>query len=799
MLKIFLPLYLLFSIPAFADVLDEQKPKDMESKMWLSFKSTYNEVILNPTPVGLGEAGGFYGASVAIDGNRALIGAPSTLNSGAVFVLEFDGINWNRTAILKPLTFYSNGFGSSVSLSGNLALVGNPNDGDNGMFSGAAHIYEWDGIEWVETKLIASDGSENQAFGYSVSIDNNRAIIGALYGHEADDYTGSAYIYESNGINWLETKISPSDGNFFDQFGSSVSIDGDRVLIGAKENQNQNIYTGSAYVYDWDGNDWIETKLTASDGVDFDSFGFSVSLEDDTVIVGAAGDDDNGDDSGAIYIYQWNGVTWQESKLIASDGAAGDVFGEAAIKNGRIVVGAPGDDDNGNNSGSTYIYDWNGNNWLETKLTASEGAQSDQFGSSTALFGDFVFVGVPRDDGELVNSGSAYLYQWNGLNWDENKSSLAPGSAGDQFGHSVSYSDNRVLVGAPYDYENGMVTGSAYIFEWNDPQWVTTKIIPSSVDQYSDFGYAVSIDGDRAVIGAQYDSGNSSDSGAVFVYDWDGNNWVETKIYASDGASENAFGRSLQLEGSRIIVGSPFDDDNGNNSGSVYIFDWDGNNWIESKLTASDGANSDQFGLSVSISGNQVLVGAPGSATIGATYLFDWDGLKWNELKIEPGDITGSGSFGDSVSLSDDRFVVGAPEGFDNGNYSGSAYIYDRDGANWVETKLNSTNISAYNEFGRSVSIDEDKVVIGNPVDSNDGNNFFGSAFVYDWNGSSWSETKLIPNNSTNYDGFGSAVYNTENIILVGAKYGQNNLSSTGLLFIYQAPDVIFKNGFENP
>lgn len=135
-------------------------------------------------------------------------------------------------------------------------------------------------------------------------------------------------------------------------------IEGDRAIVGAMGDDDNGIGSGSVYIFDWDGSNWIETKLLASDGAAHDRFGSSVSLKQDRVIVGAHQDDDNGFDSGSAYIFEWDGINWVENKLTASDGSAQDKFGQnVTIGENFAVAGSPQDDDNGSGSGSTYLFD----------------------------------------------------------------------------------------------------------------------------------------------------------------------------------------------------------------------------------------------------------------------------------------------------------------------------------------------------------------------------------------------------------------------------------------------------------
>ena len=159
-------------------------------------------------------------------------------------------------------------------------------------------------------------------------------------------------------------KLLASDGSGFDHFGNSVAVDGDTVVVGARFGDGVSTDTGSAYVFRWNGTDWAEHKLTASDGAGSDWFGASVAVDGDTVVVGAYLDDDDGSSSGSAYVFRWNGTGWAEHKLTASDGAQNDWFGASvAVDGDTVVVGAWGDDDDGSSSGSAYVFRPDGTDW----------------------------------------------------------------------------------------------------------------------------------------------------------------------------------------------------------------------------------------------------------------------------------------------------------------------------------------------------------------------------------------------------------------------------------------------------
>ena len=366
-------------------------------------------------------------------------------------------------------------------------------------------------------KLLASDGATNDYFGYSVSIssDGNTAIVGA---HVDDSSRGSAYIYTRSGSTWTQqTKLLASDGTVSDYFGVSVSIssDGNTAIVGAHVDDSSR---GSAYIYTRSGSTWTQqTKLLASDGTASDNFGISVSISSDgnTAIVGARGD---GSSRGSAYIYTRSGSTWtQQTKLIASDGSSGDYFGWSVSMSGdgnTAIVGAYRDDDY---RGSAYIYTRSGSTWTQqTKLIASDGSTSDNFGRSVSISsdGNTAIVGAYGDD----SRGSAYIYTRSGSTWTQQTKLIASdGSSGDYFGWSVSMSSdgNTAIVGA---YRDDSSRGSAYIYTRSGSTWTQqTKLIASDGSSGGYFGWSVSMssDGNTAIVGAYTDDSNR---GTAYIY-----------------------------------------------------------------------------------------------------------------------------------------------------------------------------------------------------------------------------------------------------------------------------------------
>jgi hypothetical protein len=274
--------------------------------------------------------------------------------------------------------------------------------------------------------LLASDGASYDEFGISVSVSGDVALVGA---HKDDDRgydSGSVYIFRWNGSAWVEEqKLLVFDGASYDMFGTSVSVSQDVAVVGAWGDDDRGSDSGSAYIFRWSGSDWVqEQKLLASDVGSYDEFGNCVSISGDVALVGAHNDDDRGSNSGSAYIFRWNGISWdQEQKLLSSDGEANDVFGRSLSVSADVaLLGAYGRDDQGSDSGSAYLFRWDGSAWVEEqKLLSSDGAKGEVFGDAVSVSGDVALVGAWGNNDQGSNSGSVYVFDnriWGDLNGD---------------------------------------------------------------------------------------------------------------------------------------------------------------------------------------------------------------------------------------------------------------------------------------------------------------------------------------------------------------------------------------------
>ena len=373
-------------------------------------------------------------------------------------------------------------FGIAVGISDETAVVGAFWDDQNAADAGAAYIFDLDGENWVQgQKLIASDGAPNNWFGYTIAAQGDTAIIGALqHDHDGESGNGPVYMFrrERGAGAWVEVQeVMPSDGAPGDGFSFSFGVSGDIVVVGAPAHDDNGTNAGAAYVFRFDGSQWLEEQeLLASDPTFSDSFGLSVAVSADLVVIGAHGDDGVDPespicDSGAAYVFRFDKEAdiWQEEmKLTASDAACSDRFGSAVSISGEAaLIGARLHNDNGFSSGAAYVYrfDPRTSQWVqEQKLLASDGVGGDQFGRALAMDGDMAVVGAWKADPINSNSGAAYVFRRNAEGvWTEQCKLLPQPNAWTQrFGWSVDIDGPRVIIGADGEDQQH---GAAYIFD----------------------------------------------------------------------------------------------------------------------------------------------------------------------------------------------------------------------------------------------------------------------------------------------------------------------------------------------
>jgi hypothetical protein len=809
---------------------------------------------------------GAYGedsAATGVNGNQA---DNSATNPGAVYVFVRTGTTWTQQAYLKASNpGDSDWFGSSLALSRDTLVVGayqegsaasgvNGNQADNSAAnSGAAYVFVRNGTAWSQQAYLkASNTSADDYFGFSVAIDDDTIVVGAygedssatgVNGNQADNgaiNSGAAYVFERTGTTWSQQAyLKASNTGVADYFGYCVAVDGHTVVVGAMAedsgatgvNGNQaddsSSASGAVYVFTSGGGWSQQAYLKASNTGAGDFFGRSLALDDETLVVGAQGEDsgapgingNQGDNSasnaGAAYVFVRSlGYVWsQQAYLKASNPEATDAFGvDVAIDCGTIVVGAAGEDSgavgvNGNQadnsvaqSGAAYVFVRNVTSWSQLAyLKASNPAADDWFGLRVAVAGDTVVVGAYGEDSSAV-----------GVNGNQ--------------------TDNGAPdAGAAYTFDLGLQTISSLA--------ARAYLKASNTDAGDGFGRAVAAAGDTVVVSAWAEASNAggingnqtnnglSQAGAVYVFVRSGTTWTQQAyLKPSNPDALDKFGTSVAISGDTIVVGAPdersgatgVNGNQGDNSlayaGAAYVFVRTGTTWTQQAyLKASNTGGYDRFGYSVGISGDTIVVGAfweRSSATgvngnqaddsapdAGAAYVFVRNGTIWSQQAYLKASNTEAGDgFGWAVAVHGDTIAVGAYQedsnaGGVNGNgadnsapQSGAAYVFVRNGAAWSQQAyLKASNTNADDAFGAAVALHADTVVVGawgedsaaTGVNGNQSDNSMthsGAGYVFVRTGATWTQQAYLKASNTGFsDWFGTAVAISGDSILVGA------------------------------
>ncbi len=381
-----------------------------------------------------------------------------------------------------------------------------------------------------QSKLTANDGAADDEFGYAVAINGDTAIIGAPFNDGAITNRGAAYIFVKAGAGWVQqAKLVAPDAAAEDQFGRSVAISGNTAVIGVPFSDISGVINaGSVYVFVRSGTVWnFQQKLTvpAGDLGANDGFGAAVTIDGDYLAAGCPLDDEFGSDRGAAYTFLRTGTVWnQQAKLIAPDGVANDQFGTSISLSGNTaLVGSPLSDlgPGADDRGAAYTFLRTGTAWNpEFKMTPNVGGINDRFGTSVAINGDTAVVGAPLLDAGFTDAGGAYTFQRSGLNWQFQQRLLAgDGNQDDQFGQAVSLSGNKIVVGAYLDdFPTTTNQGSTYVFMFGAGGWqLTDKLVANDGASGDHFGFSTAISGQDVISGARFNDVLSvSNQGAAY-------------------------------------------------------------------------------------------------------------------------------------------------------------------------------------------------------------------------------------------------------------------------------------------
>ena len=370
-----------------------------------------------------------------------------------------------------------------------------------------------------------------------------------------------------------EVKLLAPDGATFDFFGIPVAVDGDLVISGAASDDDAGSRSGSVYVFRRDGDDWSdEAKLTADDAGASDQLGFWVDTVGGLVVAGAVGDDDAAANSGAAYVFEYDGADWsQTAKLKASDPSFRAGFGARVATDGnRLVVSASLESSTHFRGGAVYVFRRDGAVWSEeAKLVPNDIVTDLRFGSDQVdVQGDTVIVGASRADG----GGAIYVFEHDIEDgWTQTAKLTGDDTAsGDGFGTTAAISGDTIVAGAPFDDDVFDNSGSAYVFERGGDGWEQTAKLHASDKRAGAFFGRASIEGGVIAVGAS----SAAPGGAVYLFVERGRAWAGPyKITPSDTDGQLQFGRTNGISGGLLVAGAHLDDDVAVNAGAAYVYD----------------------------------------------------------------------------------------------------------------------------------------------------------------------------------------------------------------------------------
>jgi hypothetical protein len=745
------------------------------------------------------------GNSVAIDGDYAVVGAfekdiEGVSDAGAAYIFKKDGNAWIQQAMLIGAKQIYGYFGCSVAIHGDYVVIGASGED---AYHGRVYIYQRKETAWLLQQVLEKeDAVAWDRFGASVSISGDHIIVGAPlddWSNDPDDGSsrsqdqGAVYVYKLEGENWeKEAKLLAYDGKKLDNFGQHVAIFEDYIIV-----LGYNLPCG--YVFKKTENQWAQmAKLILPEG----DIAFSVALNGHTAVIGAPGHEIDNYLCGAVYVYLMENDKWRlDSLLLAGYGNSYDhldsnlQFGDSVdIKGDYMIISAWGDE---HSKGSAYLFGKQGTKWVQKeKLTASDGSNYCEFGKSVSLSGSGAIIGSPRHElGEAIGIGAAYIYE----NFDYTKEipylSVSPpfvevaasegtfeidvkniGTAGLEWSAESNINWLEIVQGksglndgnvtVKYSGNTGCIrSGTITLYapdSPNDKQIVQVRQVDGTgydmvkINVKPDwFGSPVAIDipyaaiaSDDGVIIYKLDKGiwrlqttiptetlvysldvlddymilgnNTAQrfTGAANVYKREGDNWnLKTTLYPDDGKQEYYFGSSVSMSGDYAVIGAPLAKPYDVEQGAAYIFKREGDKWVQKeKLYDDQGSLDDHFGYSVSISGDRVIVGAyndrscPGAyCPTGSAFVYKNKNDVWSlERKIKaPYMLADLDWFGYSVSINENRAIIGQPYGqTEFGSEAGLVHMYSSDD-NWNTPYTMILADGSRDHFGLRISLSE--------------------------------------------------------------------------------------------
>lgn len=695
--------------------------------------------------------------SYVITGSIDVIPGPNT-SPTHVKVYEKNNGNWVQkgSTIFAPYV-YAN-FGSDVEISdnGNTIMI---TDLDK------IFIYAWQSNDWVlQEEIVSSSGLVNQSITLSgngewaafarygsnqvtvefYNLSNNTWSYHSNYtfsGAQEDwsicslNFTangdrivigtpwvgtqGRIAVLHRNGTNW-NPQGSPVFGAVNEGLGFEACISDDGTKIAATTMRDFPL-AQSVFVFEWNGNTWLQkgNEITDAALVDDRFLGSSLDLSADgfRLATGYAFHDAAGSQlNGKVAVFDYDGNNWSNTFEIVGDDYLDRIGVDVVLANNGNSVATKGSNYAFEGLVSVYGMTTNCNSFIRVESEMYGETNNDNYGTDVALSGngEIMAVGTPLDDTNGYSSGSVSIYKRNGITWEQLGNTLNGDASYDYSGSAVSlsYDGNVLAIGAKYNDSNGSNSGQVKVFEYSGGSWnqLGSDLIGWSASDYFGEDLALSPNGKQLIVGASANDKGGTNAGMAVVYGWNGSSWLQEgdAIYGEN--TYDKFGTAVDISGvNTIVVGAPYNDNGGTNSGSVSTYALQGNKWQLLDYPISGTGNYDQFGRAVAISDNGYFIVAGSWANDNGAYnggnaiAYQWSGSSWNQHGASIDGTYNNGRLGAAVSINEDgdKVVVGAFRS----QSTGKVIFCDYSNGSWIPRAAGTFGNANNDQYGYAVAM----------------------------------------------------------------------------------------------
>ncbi len=641
-------------------------------------------------------------------------------------------------------------FGDSLAVSGDWMVAGMPMYAAPGApTAGAAAVFERRDNVWNFHQLLTPPiGQDGAQFGRSVAINGDAIVIGAPRYDGPHTASGAVFFYTltSSGHWFRQATVTPPDAEPYQAFGASVALlSRDQFAVGAPQDRGAGTFAGSVYIIDWDGDHWSPTwsyhEIHAADASPFDYFGLALAATEDSVIVGAPEKQTAGRSGGAAYLLTWDGIAWDQTSLEPGLNEGRSRFGAAvALDETTIIVGSPGAS---SNTGATDIYGQTEGQWTHLgRHSPLHLDRGDSFGRAVAVEGGTAIVGAMGAYGGAMKSGEVHILQNTGESWAPTAVVKSPAPAHHLFfGSRVALDGQSILVAAQGDDVGGEGTGSISVLDAATPHASPSQVLRPLDAHVNNFGAQIQRHEDRLAVSASYRGSTSAEPSAlVYLFSMGASGWVpEGRIHVP-----GALPQALALGKNIVALGDSQDDTFDTRAGRVHLYElMSSGQWGPTTTLIGSRSNAyGYFGTSLGIDGETLVVGAPGEVdggTRGAAYLFERGVTGWHEA-ARLGGNNGAARFGTAVAIQGGQVAVGAPDPYEY-SWSNAAEVrlFAHDGTTWqVQQQLTAEGEPHGNAFGSSIYLTDTILIVGTVP-----SNYLGAAHMFARTEDGWSKTAV--------------------------------------------------------